>query len=150
MSAMILEGPAVANAITDDVASRASALRDHGVRPKLAVVRVGERPDDISYERGLAKRAEKAGVAVEAHALAEGATQEELLDVLDALGEDASVHGILLFRPLPQHMDEEAIMERIPEVKDVDSCRNSSLASVFSGKEGFAPCTAQALSLIHI
>ena len=96
-----LRGAPVAAEITEDVARRAEALRARGVEPCLAVVRVGEREDDLSYERGATKRCERAGVAMRRVLLASDCSQEELLEAIGELNRDESVHGVLMFRPLP-------------------------------------------------
>lgn len=144
--AELLYGAPVATAITEDCAGRADRLANEGVTPTLAVVRVGERADDLSYERGLMKRAEKAGVSVRRVCLPESCSQARLMDAVAQINEDASVHGCLAFRPLPAPLDEGALAHALAPSKDVDCFTPASLASVFSGAgEGFAPCTAEAV-----
>jgi methylenetetrahydrofolate dehydrogenase (NADP+)/methenyltetrahydrofolate cyclohydrolase len=106
---------------------------------------VGERPDDLSYENGAKKRCEKQGVAVRVFALPAEVTQDELLGVVSSCNLDDTIHGILLFRPLPKTIQETLICEAISPAKDVDGVTSASLASVFmNGTIGFPPCTAQA------
>lgn len=144
--AELLYGAPVATAITEDCAGRADRLANEGVTPTLAVVRVGERADDLSYERGLMKRAEKAGVSVRRVCLPENCSQTRLMDAVAQVNEDASVHGCLVFRPLPAPLDEGALAHALAPRKDVDCLTPASLAAVFSGAgEGFAPCTAEAV-----
>lgn len=144
--AELLYGAPVATAITEGCAGRADCLANEGVTPTLAVVRVGERTDDLSYERGLMKRAEKAGVSVRRVCLPESCSQTALMDAVAQVNEDASVHGCLVFRPLPAPLDEGALARALAPSKDVDCLTPASLASVFSGAgEGFAPCTAEAV-----
>lgn len=144
--AELLYGAPVATAITEDCAGRADRLASEGVTPTLAVVRVGERADDLSYERGLMKRAEKAGVSVRRVCLSESCSQTRLMDAVAQINEDASVHGCLVFRPLPALLDEGALAQALAPSKDVDCLTPASLVSVFSGAgEGFAPCTAEAV-----
>ncbi len=146
MAELLLKGAPVATWLTGDASARAAALAERGAVPTLAVIRVGAREDDLSYERGLLKRAEKAGVAVRVVELADGCSQAELLAAIEAANEDAGVHGILMFRPLPAHLDERAACAAISPAKDVDCATAASLAHVFSGDgEGFAPCTAEAV-----
>ena len=144
--AELLYGAPVAKAIAARTASDASALRVRDVTPTLAIVRVGGREDDLSYERAAKKRCAEAGVAVRSAALADGAGQDELLRCIDELNGDETVHGILLFRPLPPPLDGEAARRAIAPQKDVDGVTDESLAGVFTGSgTGFSPCTAQAV-----
>lgn len=98
-------------------AARCAALKEKGIVPTLAVVRVGAREDDISYEKGIVTRCGKVGVEVRQFHLAEDVTQEELLDVIRQINGDASVHGCLIFRPLPKRFDDRRIQERLPRKK---------------------------------
>lgn len=144
--AELLRGAPVAAAVTKDVADRAARLAAAGVTPRLALVRVGERPDDLAYERGAEKRCKAAGVAVEHRVLPADCGQDALEETLRELGADDAVHGILLFRPLPEHFDEPAACAAVPAEKDVDAATPASLLATLSGKgTGFAPCTAEAV-----
>jgi len=144
--AELLYGAPVAKAIAARTASDALALSALGVTPTLAVVRVGERGDDLSYERAAKKRCAEAGVAVRSVALPDGVGQDELMRRIGELNRDGTVHGILLFRPLPPPLDGEAARRAIAPEKDVDGVTDGSLAGVFTGSGvGFAPCTAQAV-----
>lgn len=144
--AELLKGAPVAAALTARVAERAEALLDKGVQPTLAILRVGEREDDLSYERGAIKRAEKAGEAVRRTVLPEDCSQAELMAAIDAVNADPSIHGCLMFRPLPKALDERAACEALAADKDVDGITARSLAGVFMNEPvGFAPCTAEAV-----
>ncbi len=141
-----LRGAPVARAIMDKTAGEITRLAQAGITPKLAVFRVGSREDDIAYERSIIKRFSAAGAAVEVMALSEDATQEELEAVVRRAADDESVHGILVFSPLPKKFNAGRIRMLIPAEKDVDGMTNASLAGVFRGdKNAFAPCTAQAV-----
>ena len=107
--AMLLKGAQAAAAMNEKTAARVARLEAAGVRPTLAVVRVGERPDDLSYEKGVMNRCSKLGIQVQLDALPADAAQEELLAVLDRINRDAAVHGCLLFRPLPPQIEDGAI-----------------------------------------
>ena len=132
-------------ALNEKIKKDAEELRSKGISPKLAIVRLGEREDDISYERGAVKRCESLGVEYEKVLLPADASQEEVLDVIERLNKDDSVHGVLLFRPLPKQLDESLIVNTLAPEKDVDGITDISLAGVFAGKAlGFAPCTADA------
>ena len=145
--AKLLLAKEVNEKLNERITAQCAALKERGVNPTLAIVRCGERPDDLSYERGATKRAESLGVAVEKIVLSENISKEELLSVIDALNRNDAVHGVLLFRPLPKHLkaDEDEICNRLDPRKDVDGMTDGSAAGVFAGKAlGFAPCTPAA------
>lgn len=143
--AKILSGKPVVAALKDRQLAAVAALKDAGVVPTLAIVRVGERDDDIAYERGATKRSESVDVAVKHFTLPADAAQEDLLALIEKINKDNSIHGVLLFRPLPKHMDDTVICNALVPEKDIDGITNVSLAGVFAGTQtGFAPCTAQA------
>ena len=147
--AELLRGAPVAKAMTEALRERADALRARGVTPVLALVRVGEREDDLSYERGALKPCEQCGVEARRFLLPGDAPQEAVIETLRSLGADASVHGILLFRPLPAHMDDAAVCAAIAPEKDVDGVTAASMAALYAGAganggRAFAPCTAEA------
>lgn len=141
-----LRGLPVAGKMAQEAAIMTERLKERGIFPKLAVVRVGEREDDLSYERGLKKKFEKAGALVETVVFAPDVTQEELEEGIKKLNADLTVHGILVFRPLPKHLDEDVIKELVDPKKDVDCMGSVNNAHVFAqdGK-GHAPCTPQAV-----
>jgi len=143
--AELLKGAEVVTALNEKMAKEIAALKEKGVSPTLAILRVGERDDDVSYEKGAIKRCETVGVAVKSVVLPADVQQSELLRAIDALNKDASVHGVLLFRPLPKHLDEDAVCAALDPGKDIDGITEGSLAGVFTGSgKGYAPCTAQA------
>lgn len=143
--AEILKGKPVADHLDEISLAKSEALREKGIIPLLAVLRVGARDDDISYERGASKKCRKTGVEVRSVVLPEDVEQEEFYRTLDELNNDPKVHGILMFRPLPKHLDNEKARLSINPEKDVDGCGNRSLTGVFINKKmGFAPCTAEA------
>ena len=145
--AKLLLGKEVNEKLNARITARCEALKARGVNPTLAIVRCGERPDDLSYERGATKRAETLGVAVEKFVLPEDVSKEELLKVIDEINANDKIHGVLLFRPLPKHLkaDQDEICNRLDPRKDVDGMTDGSNAGVFMGKDlGFAPCTPAA------
>lgn len=143
--AQILKGSLVTAAINEKTRAETGRLRAAGIVPTLAILRVGERADDISYEKNAMKRCALAGVEVRNVVLPDGVSQKELMAALDELNRDDCVHGIIYFRPLPPHLDDEALRHALSPEKDVDGVTDTSLAGVFSGSgAGFAPCTAQA------
>ncbi|GAA6490090.1 bifunctional 5,10-methylenetetrahydrofolate dehydrogenase/5,10-methenyltetrahydrofolate cyclohydrolase [Gordonibacter urolithinfaciens] len=143
--ATLLTGKPVVDRLAQELAPRIEALGRAGIVPALAIVRMGERPDDLSYERTAQKRAESLGIAVRPFVLPEDAPQEVLEAALAEVNADASIHGCLLFRPLPAHIDEARACELLAPDKDVDGITLASLASVFTdGATGFPPSTAAA------
>ena len=142
-----LLGKEVNEALVAALQGRTAALKEKGVTPTLGIIRLGENPSDLSYEKGATKRAEEVGVAVKNYILPESASKEELLAVIDEVNADASVHGVLMFRPLPKHLknDQDEICNRLAPCKDVDSMTHMSNAGVFEGQDlGYAPCTPAA------
>ena len=143
--AELLKGKDVVAAMNEKLTAEVETLKSKGISPTLAILRVGERPDDISYEKGATKRCATVGVEVKNVVLPLEVTQKDLMKSIDDLNNDKNVHGVLIFRPLPKHLDEEAVRKALKPEKDVDGITDGSLAGVFSGSgEGFAPCTAQA------
>lgn len=145
MSAEILKGAAVAAALNEKTKEMVSALIQKDVQPCLALVRVGERDDDIAYEKGILKRCAAVGVEARQIVLSTEINNNELIGVLCKLNSDDSVHGILVFMPLPEHLDEKAVRAAIAAEKDVDGVTEGSAAAIYTGSgKGFAPCTARA------
>lgn len=143
--ARILAGKDVVEALREDLAGRVEALGERGVTPCLAIVRVGERPDDVSYERTAVRRAEGLGVAVRRFELPADATQAQLEAVIDEVNADAAIHGCLLFRPLPPGLDDVRLSNLLAPEKDIDGITAMSLAGVFVAEpHGFPPSTAEA------
>lgn len=143
--AELLKGAAVVAALNEKMMAEIEVLKSKGVSPTLAILRVGEREDDISYERGATKRCATVGVEVKNVILPADVTQDVLMAAVNDLNNDSGVHGVLIFRPLPKHLNEEAVRNALKPEKDVDGITDGSLAGVFTGNgAGFAPCTAQA------
>ena len=142
-----LLGKEVNEALVASLKNRTTALQEKGIVPTLGIIRLGENPSDLSYEKGATKRAEEVGVAVKNYILPEDASKEDVLKVIDEVNADASVHGVLMFRPLPKHLknDQDEICNRLDPKKDVDSMTHMSNAGVFEGQDlGYAPCTPAA------
>lgn len=143
--AEILKGAEVVAALNERMTAEVAGLKAEGITPTLAILRVGERADDVSYEKSAMKRCETVGVAVKNIVLPADTSQETLMAEVERLNRDASVHGVLVFRPLPRHLDGEALRRALAPEKDIDGITDGSLAGVFTGSgDGFAPCTAQA------
>ncbi len=146
--AKLLLGKEVTDALNEKLMERTAALKERGVVPTLAIVRCGANPSDLSYEKGATKRAELVGVAVKKYELPEDVTKEALMATIDEINGDDSVHGVLMFRPLPKHLkaDQDEICNRLDPKKDVDCMTDLSNAGVFEGRKdlGYAPCTPEA------
>ena len=149
--AEVLRGAPVIQAMKERLIPEVEQLKGRGVTPTLAILRVGERQEDLAYERGAVKRLDSIGAAVRVVKLPADVSQDEFDTALQALNEDDSVHGILLFAPLPKHLDIRRARTMLAPQKDVDGCTDASLAGVFTGSGvGFPPCTAQAvMEILH-
>ena len=146
--AKLLLGKEVTDALNEKLMERTAALKEQGIIPTLAIIRCGANPSDLSYEKGATKRAELVGVAVKKYELPEDVTKEALMATIDEINGDDSVHGVLMFRPLPKHLkaDQDEICNRLDPKKDVDCMTDLSNAGVFEGHKdlGYAPCTPEA------
>lgn len=141
-----LRGMSVVTRLAEDAKERVRILQEHGITPKLTVVRVGAREDDLAYEKGLTKRFSSVGAVTEIIECEYDISQEKLEQIIDKLNQDEFVHGILVFCPLPKHLDEGKIRNRINSQKDVDCLTSLNCAHVFAQDEqGFSPCTPQAV-----
>lgn len=146
MSARILKGKPVADSMQAALSEKAHELRKKGIIPKLCIIRVGERSDDIAYETGAVKKMTATGIEADRVILNASCTQEELEEVMKEKNSDEEVHGILMLRPLPAHLDEKKITQMISPEKDVDCMNPATLAGIFEPSEGLkTPCTPQAV-----
>lgn len=144
--ARLLRGAPVASSLVERAASCAARLRDRGVVPTIQMVRVGDRGDDLAYERAAEKRCRAAGIDVRRLCLEKDCDQAHLNGAIEAIGAQDDVHGILLFRPLPPQLSEEAASICVPAGKDVDCLGPLGLLDTLAGRgDGFAPCTAEAV-----
>ena len=143
-----LLGKEVNEAIVANLLERTTALRAKGVVPTLGIIRVGANPSDLSYEKGATTKGEQVGVEVKKFELPEDATKEQVLAMIDQVNADDSIHGVLMFRPLPKHLknDQNEICNRLDPKKDVDCMTHMSNAGVFEDRSdlGYAPCTPAA------
>ena len=143
-----LLGKEVTDALNAKLMERANALKEKGVVPTLGILRIGENPSDLSYEKGATKRAELIGIEVQKFVLPEDSTKEAVLAAIDELNANDAIHGVLMFRPLPKHLkgDTDEICNRLDPKKDVDCMTDLSNAGVFEGRAdlGYAPCTPAA------
>ena len=142
----LIKGKPVADKISEDVKLEVEEFNKNGIYPKLQIIRVGEREDDISYERGALKRMSTCGILTEVKTLPADISQEDFIKEVKNSNEDSSVHGILIFRPLPKQLDENVIKYIIDPKKDIDCFNPVNVAKVTEGdKTGFAPCTPSAV-----
>ena len=149
--AEIWKGKPVADAMTERMKADTEALKAAGISPAICIVRVGEKPDDLAYERGIVKRCDLVGVEVRKLVLPADVEQEEFDREFRKVNLDDKIHGILLCRPLPPHLDGEKARKMLDPAKDIDGCTDGSMAGVFTGSEtGYSPCTAQAaMEILH-
>jgi len=144
--ASIFKGIEVVNALKERLLKEVEILNSEGVFPSLAIVRLGAKPDDISYEKGAIKRCEGLNIKCSTFEYPEDFPQEDLVKEIKKLNSDPSIHGILIFRPLPSQIDENELKYVIDPGKDVDCFSPINVAKVFEGDEtGFPPCTPQAV-----
>ncbi|MDI9497203.1 MAG: bifunctional 5,10-methylenetetrahydrofolate dehydrogenase/5,10-methenyltetrahydrofolate cyclohydrolase [Bacillota bacterium] len=143
---MELRGREVIAARLPALAERARLLTEAGRRPTLALVRLGEKPDDLAYERQILRRAEAVGIQVRAYVLPVDAPAGLLTETARQISDDPTIHGCLLFRPLGDPVAEAAFAAELAPEKDVDGMTRGSLARIYAGSgTGFAPCTAEAV-----
>ena len=141
-----LRGMPVVHSLKEQISQQIEDLKTKQTVPKLTVIRIGEREDDISYEKGILKRFSAAGAAADVIQLPSDTVQEALEETVIKLNNDDSVHGILLFRPLPKHLSSERLELLISKEKDVDGMGMMNNAYIYEGrKDGYAPCTAGAV-----
>ena len=143
--AIKLLGKEVNASLEEKIRKNIVLLLKRGILPKLGMIRVGEEPGDIAYERSACRRCENLGIAYEKIILSKDVSQEELLNVIDDMNHNEQIHGVLLFRPLPKHLNQALIENALDPAKDVDCMTDGSMSGVFTGKQiGFPPCTPQA------
>ncbi|MFL0194115.1 bifunctional 5,10-methylenetetrahydrofolate dehydrogenase/5,10-methenyltetrahydrofolate cyclohydrolase [Clostridium sp. WILCCON 0269] len=138
----IIKGKPVADAITETLIKEVSNLKIQGVIPNVVIIRVGAKGNDLAYEKGILKICSKIGIKVYVKELPEDVSQNQFIQELKKFNEDKSVNGIMVFRPLPEHLDESIIKYIIEPEKDVDCFNPINLAKIMSeDNTGFAPCT---------
>ncbi|HRU40765.1 MAG TPA: bifunctional 5,10-methylenetetrahydrofolate dehydrogenase/5,10-methenyltetrahydrofolate cyclohydrolase [Candidatus Diapherotrites archaeon] len=142
----VLDCREAARSIKEELAKKVQLLAAEGLKPKLGIIRVGARPEDISYEKGIMKNCESIGISCEVTVLSDDISNEDFMKALEAANSDRSINGILVFRPLPAHIDEDRARNMINPAKDIDCMNPYNLAKVFEGDDsGFEPCTPAAV-----
>lgn len=149
METNVIKGKTVADEITEKLIEEVEILKNEGIEPSLAIVRVGENPDDMSYERGAMNRCAKIGIVVKNIVLESSVSEEDYIEAIKSLNDDRNVNGILCLRPLPKNIDENKVKYVIAAEKDVDCFNPVNSAKLFDGdRDGYASCTPEAVMKI--
>ncbi len=142
MAAEIISGKEIGDQIREELKGEIDELKDkHGVTPGLTVILVGEDPASQVYVRNKGKACDKVGITSYEHRLAEDTPEEDLLKLIDEQNADDKVHGILVQLPLPKHIDEKKVLNRIDPDKDVDGFHPVNVGKMMIGEPVFLPCT---------
>lgn len=141
MTAQRIDGIALSHKLRADVSSRAAALKAKGITPGLAVILVGENPASQVYVRNKVKACQESGLHSLLEKYSEDMSEKALLERIESLNQDPSIHGILVQLPLPQHIDAQRVIEAISPNKDVDGFHIASAGALMTGMPGFWPCT---------
>ncbi|NMB27309.1 MAG: bifunctional 5,10-methylenetetrahydrofolate dehydrogenase/5,10-methenyltetrahydrofolate cyclohydrolase [Tissierellia bacterium] len=141
----LLKGKAVASSIKDNMRKDIEELAKGNKVPTLGIVRLGDNPGDISYEKSIIKNCDNIGIKSKVFKKDVNIETEELVELIEELNDNKEISGILVFRPLPKHIDEEVVRNAISPLKDVDCMHPLNLEKIFEGNmDGFAPCTPKA------
>lgn len=148
MSAIIIDGKQVAAEIRAEVAQKVAKLKENGKTACLAVILVGENPASVSYVTGKQKALAEVGMKDRSVHLPENTTEQELLNLIDELNKDETVHGILVQLPLPKHINEDKVIMAISPEKDVDGFHPVNVGNMMIGRPGFLPCTPHGIIIL--
>ncbi len=141
MTAQRIDGNALSQKLRAEVTSRTAALKAKGITPGLAVILVGENPASQVYVRNKVKACQDSGLHSLLEKYPEDLTEKSLLERIESLNQDPSIHGILVQLPLPKHIDAQKVIEAISPNKDVDGFHIASAGALMTGMPGFWPCT---------
>ena len=150
--AQLLLGKPVVDRLKIEIKAGATACRDRGIEPKLVIFRVGQNPEDVAYEARVLKNCFACGIIAEVQECSANIKTEELISILEEAGRDPEVHGLLIFRPLPESIDQEAVSRAVAPAKDSDCMNPNNLEKLFLGDtKGVLPCTPEAVRelLLH-
>lgn len=141
-----LTGKPVAEHLRANIKTRVAGLNERHIVPAIIIIRVGNKEDDVFYERSILKNCSLLGIEGRVKELPENVSMEELSKTIEDANEDDNTHGIMMFRPLPGHLNEKEILEKINPVKDIDGMTPVNLEKIFEGdNSGFSPCTPKAV-----
>ena len=150
MAAIIIDGKAIAQEMQDEMKGDVEKLVEKGVTPCLEVILIGENPASKVYVRNKERACERIGILSETHRLSEDTSEEEILRLIDEFNNDPKVHGILVQLPLPDHVNEEAILNAIDPEKDVDGFHPVNVGKMVIGAPGFLPCTPHGIQKLLV
>ena len=150
MSAKIIDGNKVAKEMQAEMEADVKKLKAEGATPGLSVVLVGEDPASQVYVRNKARTCKKLGIHSEQYNLDASTSEQELLDLVEKLNKDDTVHGILVQMPLPKHIDEGKVINAISPDKDVDGFHPVNVGKMVVGEPGFLPCTPHGVQQLLI
>ncbi|WP_446897756.1 bifunctional 5,10-methylenetetrahydrofolate dehydrogenase/5,10-methenyltetrahydrofolate cyclohydrolase [Clostridium sp. LBM24168] len=142
----IIKGKPVADDISFKLNFEVDNLKSKNITPKLTIVRVGENGSDSAYQKGAIKRCNNIGIEIEIKRFPQSTSQKDFMNELEKINMDDNVNGIMIFRPLPKHIDENEIKYLIDPKKDVDCFNPVNMSKILENDNlGFAPCTAAAV-----
>lgn len=141
MTAEVIYGNILAEKLRIDMKDEVSILKEQGIQPKLTVVLIGDDPASKSYVKGKQKASDFVGVESDVIELPEDTSEKTLLDLIDQLNDDKTIHGILVQLPLPDQIREQVVIEAISPEKDVDGFHPINIGRMLTGKDTFLPCT---------
>ncbi|MBZ4654530.1 MAG: Methylenetetrahydrofolate dehydrogenase / Methenyltetrahydrofolate cyclohydrolase [Peptococcaceae bacterium] len=142
----ILQAKPVVQALKEKIQAEVKGLKDKGITPTMGIIRVGQRPDDVYYENSIIKNCQSVGIEAKVYAVPETISMEEFVRLINQVNRDSDIHGILIFRPFPAHLDEDIVKHLIDPEKDIDCMNPVNLEKVFEGEtEGLVPCTPAAV-----
>ena len=141
-----LTGKPVVEYLRGNIKARVAKLKDRNIVPTILIIRVGNKEDDVFYERSILKNCSLLGIEGRVNELPKNVLMEELTKIIEDANDDNSIHGIMMFRPLPEHLNQKEILEKMNPKKDIDGMTPVSLEKIFEGDDsGFSPCTPKAV-----
>ena len=139
--AFIIDGKKISQEIKDELKEKVAVLKENGTEIALAVIQIGNDPASSVYVGNKKKACEYIGIRSESYELPEETTQDELLSLIERLNKDNAINGILVQLPVPDHINEDAVIKAIAPSKDVDGFHPESVGALLIGERGFLPCT---------
>ncbi|MDD2637098.1 MAG: bifunctional 5,10-methylenetetrahydrofolate dehydrogenase/5,10-methenyltetrahydrofolate cyclohydrolase, partial [Bacteroidales bacterium] len=144
---MLLKGNCFSDKIKNEIIQIVNYRRESGTRiPKLVIIRVGDRADDLAYESSILKNCTETGIVAEVVAVDKNISMTDFINTLNKLNDDKEIHGILIFRPLPEQLDQDIINRTISPEKDIDCMNPINMGKIYEGNgSGIPPCTPEAI-----